>query len=1007
MEPEYQFELETNSIIKNEKYNTILIPLHNYNKIVNKNIAIIYPNVLSILNYKHVIDNIITNIEPTYNIHLYKLFHFNRDNLENENENYNNENNIIYKKYDIKSGSYNSELIDIWVSNDDSNEEIDFLKDEIKKTNFELTFTSILFDDAIDDVLIFGHSNMIYDYNLKTENMIYNKKVIYVSFDILNDNKYDIFIDNKFIENNIIINLETYIASIITNSLTIMLPPRFKISNIEGNDILDVYKDQPMIIIYNDTIKYIEDVNNTKYFCIVMHSKRDKYYYRFNENLFIELNDASKVDGILKNSIEEINLIGIYNLINYTDTDYLLDIIDELQSIIDIKIIQDNKKLLKLYNKILKKYSELLTLKKNNYIDNNKLIIKTDKFNVLELLQTFVHSEPFNFYDVKKLNKQNKNIIKNYSSISTCQNEIILWEIRFNEYMNSVNENDIVYKNSSEIYNLLLSRTSWYDELQNGNILGLLVNIVTPKLAKLGIIMDKVKIMEISNNLITLETLCEAQDIYKSDRNKYDDGRNDKSAIYGNALGNGNCILPLYINNMHWKLAKLQLKYCLGIAVNQNPFAYYNKYFELYPMLLLKLIRTMISDRNKITDKDIVTFIQLTITVNKILEEIFKFSINKYSLEELSNIFIEPSNRSDKSFENLDFILGLTLLSNNKKFSKHINNFKNNNLKNIFAEELRRNCKNNYKTHLPFDKSYLDVINLWTHYFKIKPLDDSESNNELIIEILNDEYNKHTKKIPNHDENIPLIFNDTIIDQNIIDSINKIMCWSIINDINNNETIDNLNKVVNNKYGNITDDTIKYFKNKFIDLNKKFSDLNNNDNKLLFLNIENNHKFRLHTFILQNINIRNKKYFDDNYIFCSLYDDIKDVKMYYVMLTHSYINIFYEGLSKAKEFKLLYTHKIISLLGHINDECTNYYNNVKNNVNIYYPLFNNNISNDINRFNNWSISQSIIENIDIMKNTHISNNNKIIIDALLNNRNELDDEIKLVKNELILRGINI
>ena len=37
------------------------------------------------------------------------------------------------------------------------------------------------------------------------------------------------------------------------------------------------------------------------------------------------------------------------------------------------------------------------------------------------------------------------------------------------------------------------------------------------------------------------------------------------------------------------------------------------------------------------------------------------------------------------------------------------------------------------------------------------------------------------------------------------------------------KTIEHLNKVINDKYGNITDNTIKYFKNRFIDLNNKFN----------------------------------------------------------------------------------------------------------------------------------------------------------------------------------------
>ena len=129
---------------------------------------------------------------------------------------------------------------------------------------------------------------------------------------------------------------------------------------------------------------------------------------------------------------------------------------------------------------------------------------------------------------------------------------------------NSINSNDNNdFNDSTDKYSLLLSRTSWYDEMESGNIIGMLVRIIVPKLGKLGITVNKTNILETSYNFISFEQLCEAQNIFNEDINKYDDGRiSDKQAIMGNALGNGNAFLPLYINNIHWNLVKTQINFC-------------------------------------------------------------------------------------------------------------------------------------------------------------------------------------------------------------------------------------------------------------------------------------------------------------------------------------------------------------------------------------------------------------------------------------------------------------
>jgi hypothetical protein len=635
-----------------------------------------------------------------------------------------------------------------------------------------------------------------------------------------------------------------------------------------------------------------------------------------------------------------------------------------------------NKKLyINLYNKISNKFSELLSIVRsysNKHIGND--------INIIHLLELFMSNNQFNFFDVNIQIKEHNNIIDKYcDSINKCKNDIIEWKDQFKNIV-SLLESDKLFQNSCNTYNLIISRTNWKEELENNNIIGLLVNLITPKLSKLGIVMNKVKIIEISNNFITLETLCESQDIFKSSYNKYDDGRNTFHAIYGNALGNGNSIFPLYINETHWKLVKTQINYCLGLSINQNPFNYYNRFYEVYPMIYLKLVMNIIM-MNNISDKDIITFIQLTLTVNKIFEEILKNKINGYSFDHLTNTCL----RDNYNINNLDHLLGLTMINYNKNISDKINKFKNKKINEILMEEIRRKFKSLYDTHVPLNIEYIDIINIWQYYFNINPIYNAEPATDVIIEIIK-------YKIENN-LNIPLIFKEILLNPILYDSLYKIMCWKLINEINNNKTIIHLNKVLINKNGNINDNTIMYFKKKFTDLNKKYNEYRINDNLLSFLGINNNYKIRFQTLILQSMVCRNKKYFKDHYIYNPLIDTYDNIYKYYLTLIKPYIISFYNNLSyhMYSNSKMFYIYKLVSLMKHINFECNN----------SYYDIIL-----KLNDFGN-SINNIIVNNIESQRKKHIDNNKQIILNAMFHNRKDSIVETNYILDELIASNISL
>jgi hypothetical protein len=155
---------------------------------------------------------------------------------------------------------------------------------------------------------------------------------------------------------------------------------------------------------------------------------------------------------------------------------------------------------------------------------------------------------------------------------------------------------------------------------------------------------------------------------------------------------------------MHWKLVKIQINYCLGLSINQNPFNYYNRFYEVYPMIYLKLVMDIIM-KNVNSDKDIITFIQLTLTINKIFEEILKYKINGYSLDHLINTCL----RNNDKINNLDYLLGLTMLHYNKRISEKINKFKHKKINEVLIEEIRRKYTKIYNTQNLLDHSSLEL----------------------------------------------------------------------------------------------------------------------------------------------------------------------------------------------------------------------------------------------------------------------------------------------------------
>lgn len=361
--------------------------------------------------------------------------------------------------------------------------------------------------------------------------------------------------------------------------------------------------------------------------------------------------------------------------------------------------------------KLLKFNDILCTLGKINKIplysfNNINEVIKNATFNELDYFKIFDF--------VKNLSHDFINNQNCYSIINTVFNKMKLHEFEdslaselfklsssesmniyyyFNHICNLLNTNfeisklvkkqDIkyleTYTSSRELYNSVITRTDWVDELEYGNIMGILISVEPKKINKLAYDLDYIPINSITHTIIGFDQILEAYS------NNTLESSNYLNVLSGFGVGEGNCILPIYIHKEHWKFVKLYMSNNLGLVFNRNSLDYCYNHKIIYKNVLLKMINFTFSNNDYKSEK----WINLLFSVIRTNYELFKNE--KLSLDK----FI-----SDKKFRincNLNTLLIEYLLFSNNS-NKH--------LPYIFEEVIRRAFKSIYKNINNLDKVY-------------------------------------------------------------------------------------------------------------------------------------------------------------------------------------------------------------------------------------------------------------------------------------------------------------
>jgi len=339
-----------------------------------------------------------------------------------------------------------------------------------------------------------------------------------------------------------------------------------------------------------------------------------------------------------------------------------------------------------IYNSL--KYKELRTLlinKVNNIIKFFDINILNDN-NATSLMNELLYLSKLNDFTTN-----NSNYLFNYykdDKILFLLDKIIKlidddYKIRHNK-INISKYDDVKYIISKNLYSSVITRTHWIDELEYGNITGLLVKIDPKEINKNTYNMDYVPIMDITHTVISLEQILEAYKIFHNEHGTlYDDKTNADSIISGYGIGNGNCIIPLYINSDHWNLVKIYTEYNNGIIFYRNPLISKKKHMDIYYNIMMNMINLTFSDNNYNSDK----WIQLLFSMLRTVYEISKYDNKIISIFKNELFF-----RTDC---NINKIFILMLFNDDDDCIKY-----------VIEELIRRKMKSIYRDISVLDKIY-------------------------------------------------------------------------------------------------------------------------------------------------------------------------------------------------------------------------------------------------------------------------------------------------------------
>jgi len=224
-----------------------------------------------------------------------------------------------------------------------------------------------------------------------------------------------------------------------------------------------------------------------------------------------------------------------------------------------------------------------------------------------------------------------------------------------------------------------LTITNWKDEYDNANPFGFLIKYHPTKLSYKGIfdlnssILKTYPNMMINNITTNFVPLYDYYQIilfdYEKDENDENDETNENNdhknsekktfnisqfCINDNINGDGNVLLPIYINKNHWELSKSIWSYHMSFINNCFEQEYNIKMDNIYFFVILKFLNNLKNNKNNI----------------KITIRLFGYILRTCIQILVDNKFIHSVKNDYKKY--LELILNLELLDKNSMFSDFV-----------------------------------------------------------------------------------------------------------------------------------------------------------------------------------------------------------------------------------------------------------------------------------------------------------------------------------------------
>lgn len=254
-----------------------------------------------------------------------------------------------------------------------------------------------------------------------------------------------------------------------------------------------------------------------------------------------------------------------------------------------------------------------------------KILLETKK-----LLNIF-NNENYYYTEIKKI-INNSILPEARYSISIIHKNMFMLEKIFKNYENKIKSleqpiqtlsKEFKNEESLEQYFSLVAQTNWLETLQENQFCGLLIRTKPNKNFIINQNIDCVEIINITRSTIDLDMYFSFMNQYYNKNKSYDSGT-DIPLIKGNGLGEGNVLLPIYINKIHWKLANKFIPIFTALGTTLNPGLFIKNSLYLYHNVLLNMIKDTFKNKN-LDDKwlnMLMTMLVTTYEVNKMCEKI-------------------------------------------------------------------------------------------------------------------------------------------------------------------------------------------------------------------------------------------------------------------------------------------------------------------------------------------------------------------------------------------------